>query len=83
VQDEPSSTNSIVQLAHHLHKLLLPAFPRLAAAQHVEWWAHRRPHCRGHQLHFDSDDEGQGGIRNPIVSSVTFLSGVQGGVWLC
>ena len=26
----------------------------------AEWWAHCRPHGSGHQLHFDSDDEGKG-----------------------
>ena len=24
----------------------------------AEWWVHTRPHNSGHQLHFDSDDEG-------------------------
>lgn len=90
-------------------------------AQWVEWWAHCRLHCSGHQLHFDSDNEarssfslanshvhhprfrcplqmplilsrqadgraiallwnitiivqGQGGVRNPVVSTVTYLS---------
>lgn len=28
----------------------------------------------GHQLHYDSDDEGQGGIRNPIFTSVLYLN---------
>lgn len=32
----------------------------------------------GHQLHFDSDNEGIGGIRNPIVSSVVYLSAASG-----
>ena len=27
----------------------------------------------GHQLHFDSDDEGIGGVRNPIISTVVYL----------
>jgi len=26
-------------------------------------------------MHFDSDDEGRGGIRNPIVSGVVYLTG--------
>ena len=37
-------------------------------------WAHRRPHASGHQLHFDSDNEGRGGVRNPLVSTVLYLS---------
>lgn len=28
----------------------------------------------GHQLHYDSDDEGQGGVRNPIFTSVLYLA---------
>jgi hypothetical protein len=28
----------------------------------------------GHQLHFDSDDEGQGGIRHPIITAIVYLS---------
>lgn len=47
-------------------------------ARYAEWWAHCRPHGVGHQVHFDSDDEGIGGIRNPIVSSALYLTG--GGV---
>jgi hypothetical protein len=51
--------------------------PQLAGrATAVEWWAHCRPHASGHQLHFDSDDEGAGprGPRHPLVSTVLFLS---------
>src|SRR4051812_969890 len=44
------------------------------SATHAEWWAHCRPHASGHQLHFDSDDEGRGGVRNPSVSTVLYLS---------
>eukprot|EP00879_Flechtneria_rotunda_P033430 GHRR01037022.1.p1 GENE.GHRR01037022.1~~GHRR01037022.1.p1 ORF type:complete len:155 (+),score=53.11 GHRR01037022.1:306-770(+) len=28
----------------------------------------------GHQLHYDSDDEGQDGIRHPVMTSVLYLS---------
>jgi hypothetical protein len=28
----------------------------------------------GHQLHYDSDDEGQGGVRNPIFTSILYLA---------
>ena len=45
----------------------------------MEWWAHNRPHPSGHQLHFDSDNEGQDGVRNPIVTSVCYLSQGVGG----
>ena len=44
-------------------------------AKYVELWAHNRPHASGHQLHFDSDDEGRGGvIKNPIVSTILYLN---------
>ena len=43
-------------------------------AKYAELWAHRRPHASGHQLHFDSDNEGRGGVRNPLVSTVLYLS---------
>uniref|UniRef100_A0A7S4AUS3 Uncharacterized protein n=1 Tax=Pseudo-nitzschia australis TaxID=44445 RepID=A0A7S4AUS3_9STRA len=55
-------------------------------ANYVELWAHNRPHASGHQLHFDSDDEGrtrsgddensreQGLPKHPIVSTVLNLS---------
>ena len=49
-------------------------FPRARAAKYVEWWAHCRPHGVGHQLHFDSHDEGRGGVRNPLVSSAFYLT---------
>ena len=67
------------------------AFPAAAEATAAEWWAHSRPHASGHQMHFDSDDEGiplnpagsRGGssrfIRHPICSAVVFVTGGIGG----
>ena len=67
------------------------AFPAAAEATAAEWWAHSRPHAFGHQMHFDSDDEGiplnpagsRGGssrfIRHPICSAVVFVTGGIGG----
>ena len=55
-------------------------FPNLRRdAKHVEMWAHNRPHASGHQLHFDSDDEGrsrqEGGFPNhPLCSVVLNVS---------
>ena len=66
--------NSMEQAIHHLWRISQRAFPQAAEATYAEWWAHTRPHPSGHQLHFDSDNEGIGGIRNPIVTSVTYLS---------
>ena len=68
------------------------AFPAAASATAAEWWAHSRPHASGHQMHFDSDDEGLPGfcpgsrlhdaprfIRHPICSAVVFVTGGIGG----
>jgi hypothetical protein len=66
--------NGFDQIIAHVHALVLGMFPKVAQARYAEWWAHCRPHSSGHQLHFDSDDEGRGGVRNPIVSTVIFLS---------
>lgn len=48
-------------------------FPQIRRAKSFEWWAHRRLEGSGHQLHFDSADEGQVPLRHPLVSSVIFL----------
>eukprot|EP00979_Chaetoceros_neogracilis_P010739 scaffold2581_cov280-Chaetoceros_neogracile.AAC.3 len=64
------------KLIHKVAKCpkLLQKFPQLKQARYVEMWAHNRPHASGHQLHFDSDDEGKGGVRNPIISTILYLS---------
>ncbi len=54
-------------------------FPNLRRdARYIEMWAHNRPHASGHQLHFDSDDEGrsrqQGFPNHPICSFVLNVS---------
>lgn len=51
----------------------------VARVKYAELWAHNRPHPSGHQMHFDSDDEGRGGVRNPIVSCVLCLTTGIGG----
>jgi hypothetical protein len=52
------------------------AQPCVAGAGAAEWWAHCRPHATGHQMHFDSADEGRGlgGPRHPIASAALYLS---------
>ena len=60
---------------HHLKS----QFPHLNKATCVEMWAHNRPHASGHQMHFDSDNEGMGGVRNPIISTILFLTHGTGG----
>lgn len=60
-------------------KPLQKKFPRLRKARYVEMWLHNRPHASGHQMHFDSDDEGRGGIRNPIISTIVYITAGSGG----
>ena len=47
--------------------------------KYAEWWAHCRPHNKGHQFHYDSENEGQGIVRHPIYSTVLYLSDEVGG----
>ncbi len=58
-----------------LHAHACAHHPAARQARYCEWWAHCRPHGVGHQLHYDSDDEGRGGVRNPLVSSALYLTG--------
>jgi hypothetical protein len=51
----------------------------ISEATVAEWWVHSRPHRWGHQLHFDSDDEGRNGLRHPVLGSVFFVEGDVGG----
>lgn len=49
--------------------------PLVQQCTYCEMWAHNRPHATGHQLHFDSDNEGDGDvIRNPLVSTILYLT---------
>lgn len=80
--NETSSSNKktvLMQILRILHALLQKNFSFLSTAKFAEWWCHCRPHSSGHQLHFDSDDEGRGGVRNPLCSSVLTLSRNVGG----
>jgi hypothetical protein len=72
LQEAPS--NSWQQLALHVQSVAREYFPAVAEARYAELWAHCRRHPSGHQLHFDSDDEGSGGVRNPIISTVLYLA---------
>mmetsp|Transcript_8621 Transcript_8621/g.13970 ORF Transcript_8621/g.13970 Transcript_8621/m.13970 type:complete len:345 (-) Transcript_8621:103-1137(-) len=63
----------------YLQKIAQKRFPDVAKATHAEWWAHRRPHQSGHQLHYDSDNEGvsdmkDAKVRHPIASTVLYLT---------
>ena len=50
--------SSMDEIISHVFKMALVHFPHVAGATACEWWAHTRPHCNGHQMHFDSDNEG-------------------------
>ena len=73
--DHPQKQTVLVQVIHILRSLVSQAFPQvMEECTAAEWWCHNRPHSSGHQLHFDSDDEGRGGVRNPICSTVLHLT---------
>ena len=60
--------------------------PSLARqARFLELWAHNRPAATGHQLHFDSDNEGDTAVdgaattpRHPLATSILYLTGAGG-----
>lgn len=71
---------SFGSIIDRLFCLAVDQFPVTKNATIAEIWAHNRPHATGHQLHFDSDNEGCTEIvRNPIVSCVLYLSQDVGG----
>ncbi|KAG8463536.1 hypothetical protein KFE25_003809 [Diacronema lutheri] len=72
------ATSAMDELIARVRALIMPHFPLVSRARYAEWWAHNRAHGCGHQLHFDSDNEGDGGVRNPIASVVLFLSAAGG-----
>jgi hypothetical protein len=67
--------NFVDQYILELYKVIQMEFPDKASNIRIaEWWAHCRPHSMGHQMHYDSENEGNGEIRHPILSSVLYLS---------
>ena len=79
--DENTSTTVLERVIEILRQLVSQAYPQVLTKDctAVEWWCHNRPPSSGHQLHFDSDDEGRGGVRNPICSTVLYLSSCKDG----
>ena len=68
------------EVVRRVWRIAVAAFPEAGEATQAEWWAHCRPHASGHQMHFDSDDEGLGGvIRHPICTAVVYVTGDMGG----
>jgi len=72
LEDKPRSR--LDQIIHHIKDLVAQNFPAVKHARHAEWWAHCRGHGFGHQLHYDSEDEGRGRVRHPLISTVLYLS---------
>eukprot|EP00438_Fugacium_kawagutii_P033356 Skav231017 [mRNA] locus=scaffold1869:28029:29561:+ [translate_table: standard] len=82
VQDLGGETQNTLDLViAHVWELLKKTnhFPGLGEAKVAEWWAHKRPHGCGHQMHYDSDNEGIGGVRNPICSCIIYVNAPLGG----
>lgn len=54
--------------------------PLLRTCSAVELWAHNRPCATGHQLHFDTDNEGSGesAVRHPLITCILYLTNVGG-----
>lgn len=69
----PSTTlSTLIDAALRAASLKYPKV--LKEAKFCEIWAHNRPHFSGHQLHFDSDNEGRDGIRHPLATCVYVVS---------
>eukprot|EP00929_Paragymnodinium_shiwhaense_P104386 TRINITY_DN68764_c0_g1_i1.p1 TRINITY_DN68764_c0_g1~~TRINITY_DN68764_c0_g1_i1.p1 ORF type:complete len:567 (+),score=75.09 TRINITY_DN68764_c0_g1_i1:65-1765(+) len=66
-------TVTLDKIIAKIFKIAQRRFPKLVGAKYAEWWAHCRPHPVGHQLHYDSDNEGIGGARHPICSCVVYV----------
>ncbi len=56
------------------------AIPAAKRARFAEWWAHCRPHCNGHKLHFDFvQPPNAKRPLHPLASTITFVSAECGG----
>ncbi|KAJ3274703.1 Phosphoglucomutase-2 [Terramyces sp. JEL0728] len=73
-------TNLVEQYIRLQYQHLEKTFPeKFKQIRYGEWWAHCRPHFMGHQFHYDSDNEGKGELRHPLLSSVLYLTEGVGG----
>ncbi|KAI8898300.1 hypothetical protein BC833DRAFT_590335 [Globomyces pollinis-pini] len=67
--------NFIEHYIQTLFALIKETYPEKAKKiKYAEWWAHCRPHFMGHQMHYDSEDEGNGTVRHPLLSTVLYVS---------
>jgi hypothetical protein len=78
-QQQQQGTTVLMAIIRTLQKNIAEFMPEIMECSAAEWWCHCRPHASGHQLHFDSDDEGRGGVRNPVASCVFSLTEGVGG----
>jgi hypothetical protein len=74
-----SPTTVLMSIIDVIQRNIATTFPEVMNCSAAEWWCHCRPHSSGHQFHFDSDDEGRGGVRNPVASCVLNLTEGVGG----
>ena len=67
-------------LITRLQEALVDWQPLLKTCSAVELWAHNRPAATGHQLHFDTDNEGCGdsAVRHPLVTTILYLTDAGG-----
>lgn len=78
---QESVTNSVPLINAALSAIISAAALKIdnlaADAKFVEIWAHNRPAhgpASQHGLHYDSEDEGRDGIRNPLATVVFFVA---------
>ncbi|KAJ9472719.1 hypothetical protein DIPPA_12599 [Diplonema papillatum] len=76
--DQPPA-NLMDVVVQHVAGIMRRDIAAAEDALYAEWWAHCRPHTHGHQLHFDADNEGKGGVRNPLANCIIYLSGPECG----
>lgn len=74
-----SAPTSLDELIAHVWAVSAHFFPAVRKARYAEWWTHCRQHSSGHQLHFDSDNEGKDTagkpcVQHPIISTVLYLT---------
>lgn len=78
----------VEQVIDAIYPIVARMFPEVRDCTVVEWWVHTRPHCSGHQLHFDSDEtliedslrrKRTAAPKHPIASAVLYLSDNVGG----
>jgi hypothetical protein len=73
-------TPGIGQVLHSVWLRAGAAIPAANRARYAEWWAHCRPHCNGHKLHFDFVQPPQSKRPlHPLASTITFVSAECGG----